>query len=59
MQTMTRFQWRQRSAARNDLSVLTVPAFKDNYLWLIHDGVMRQWSTPAMRADPGGARRTA
>ncbi|MGJ9416278.1 hydroxyacylglutathione hydrolase [Massilia sp. CMS3.1] len=25
-------------AARNDLSVLTVPAFKDNYLWLIHDG---------------------
>jgi hydroxyacylglutathione hydrolase len=27
------------AAARNDLSVLTVPAFKDNYLWLIHDGV--------------------
>ena len=27
------------NAARNDLSVLTVPAFKDNYLWLIHDGV--------------------
>ncbi|XYJ08676.1 hydroxyacylglutathione hydrolase [Telluria sp. B2] len=25
-------------APRNDLSVLTVPAFKDNYLWLIHDG---------------------
>ncbi len=26
------------NAAPNDLSVLTVPAFKDNYLWLIHDG---------------------
>jgi hydroxyacylglutathione hydrolase len=26
------------TAARNDLSVLTVPAFNDNYLWLIHDG---------------------
>jgi hydroxyacylglutathione hydrolase len=24
---------------RPELSVLTVPAFKDNYLWLIHDGV--------------------
>jgi hydroxyacylglutathione hydrolase len=23
----------------SELSVLTVPAFKDNYLWLIHDGV--------------------
>ncbi|MDB5749216.1 MAG: hydroxyacylglutathione hydrolase [Massilia sp.] len=33
--------------ARNDLSVLTVPAFKDNYLWLIHDGVH------AAAVDPG------
>jgi hydroxyacylglutathione hydrolase len=24
---------------RSALSVLTVPAFKDNYLWLVHDGV--------------------
>jgi hydroxyacylglutathione hydrolase len=29
------------------LSVLTVPAFKDNYLWLIHDGVH------AAAVDPG------
>ena len=27
----------QKQAAK--LSVLTVPAFKDNYLWLIHDGI--------------------
>lgn len=31
------------------LSVLTVPAFKDNYLWLIHDGVH------AAVVDPGDA----
>jgi hydroxyacylglutathione hydrolase len=37
------------TAARNDLSVLTVPAFKDNYLWLIHDGVH------AAAVDPGDA----
>lgn len=37
------------NAARNDLSVLTVPAFKDNYLWLIHDGVH------AAVVDPGDA----
>jgi hydroxyacylglutathione hydrolase len=36
-------------AARNDLSVLTVPAFKDNYLWLIHDGAN------AAVVDPGDA----
>jgi hydroxyacylglutathione hydrolase len=30
-----------------DLSVLTVPAFKDNYLWLIHDGLH------AAAVDPG------
>jgi hydroxyacylglutathione hydrolase len=36
-------------AARNDLSVLTVPAFKDNYLWLIHDGMN------AAVVDPGDA----
>lgn len=34
---------------RTDLSVLTVPAFKDNYLWLIHDG------THAAVVDPGEA----
>jgi hydroxyacylglutathione hydrolase len=31
----------------NTLSVLTVPAFKDNYLWLIHDGIH------AAAVDPG------
>jgi hydroxyacylglutathione hydrolase len=35
---------------RTDLSVLTVPAFKDNYLWIIHDGVH------AAVVDPGDAR---
>jgi hydroxyacylglutathione hydrolase len=32
---------------RNALGVLTVPAFKDNYLWLVHDGVH------AAAIDPG------
>jgi hydroxyacylglutathione hydrolase len=32
------------------LSVLTVPAFRDNYLWLIHDG------THAAAVDPGDAK---
>jgi len=32
---------------RSDLAVLAVPAFKDNYLWLIHDGVH------AAAVDPG------
>ena len=32
------------------LSVLTVPAFRDNYLWLIHDG------THATVVDPGDAK---
>jgi hydroxyacylglutathione hydrolase len=31
----------------SSLAVLTVPAFKDNYLWLIHDGVH------AVAVDPG------
>jgi len=35
------------SSSSNALSVLTVPAFKDNYLWLIHDGVH------AAAVDPG------
>lgn len=35
--------------ARQDLSVLTVPAFNDNYLWVIHDGVH------AAVVDPGDA----
>jgi hydroxyacylglutathione hydrolase len=35
------------SSSSNALSVLTVPAFKDNYLWLIHDGVR------AAAVDPG------
>jgi hydroxyacylglutathione hydrolase len=33
----------------SDLTVLAVPAFKDNYLWLIHDG------TNAAVVDPGDA----
>ena len=33
--------------SRTELAVLTVPAFKDNYLWLIHDGVN------AAAVDPG------
>ncbi|MFC0251813.1 hydroxyacylglutathione hydrolase [Massilia consociata] len=37
------------STARQDLSVLTVPAFNDNYLWIIHDGVH------AAVVDPGDA----
>ncbi len=32
------------------LRVLTVPAFRDNYLWLIHDG------THAAVVDPGDAK---
>jgi hydroxyacylglutathione hydrolase len=35
--------------SRSDLAVLAVPAFKDNYLWLIHDGVH------AAAVDPGDA----
>lgn len=35
--------------APTELTVLTVPAFKDNYLWLIHDGVH------AAAVDPGDA----
>ena len=56
---MQRYPWRPlmqtrldptgEIAARNDLSVLTVPAFKDNYLWLIHDG------SNAAVVDPGDA----
>lgn len=34
---------------RSDLTVLAVPAFKDNYLWLIHDG------QHAAAVDPGDA----
>ncbi|MBZ2207604.1 hydroxyacylglutathione hydrolase [Massilia soli] len=37
------------SILRNDLTVLAIPAFKDNYLWLIHDG------TNAAVVDPGDA----
>ena len=37
------------NSPRNDLSILTVPAFQDNYLWLIHDGVH------AAVVDPGAA----
>jgi hydroxyacylglutathione hydrolase len=35
--------------SRPELAVLTVPAFKDNYLWLIHDG------SNAAVVDPGDA----
>jgi hydroxyacylglutathione hydrolase len=34
---------------RSDLAVLAVPAFQDNYLWLIHDGAH------AAAVDPGAA----
>ncbi|NML60765.1 hydroxyacylglutathione hydrolase [Massilia sp. RP-1-19] len=37
------------SIPRSDLTVLAIPAFKDNYLWLIHDGVK------AAVVDPGDA----
>ena len=37
-------------SSQQALSVLTIPAFKDNYLWLIHDGVH------AAVVDPGDAR---
>jgi hydroxyacylglutathione hydrolase len=37
------------SSSSRHLSVLTVPAFKDNYLWLIHDGAH------AAVVDPGDA----
>lgn len=37
------------STAKHTVSVLTVPAFADNYLWLIHDGVN------AAVVDPGDA----
>ncbi|CDG82901.1 hydroxyacylglutathione hydrolase [Janthinobacterium agaricidamnosum] len=37
------------STSRHTLSVLAVPAFSDNYLWLIHDGVN------AAVVDPGDA----
>jgi len=35
---------------KHDLTVLNVPAFADNYLWLMHDG------TRAVVVDPGDAR---
>lgn len=37
------------STAKHAVSVLTVPAFADNYLWLIHDGIH------AAVVDPGDA----
>lgn len=38
-----------QSAAKSPLNVLAVPAFRDNYLWLIHNGVH------AAVVDPGDA----
>ena len=38
------------NSSANALSVLTVPAFHDNYLWLIHDGIH------AAAVDPGDAK---
>src|SRR5471032_1302591 len=38
------------NSAIHTLSVLTIPAFNDNYLWLIHDG------THAAVVDPGNAK---
>jgi hydroxyacylglutathione hydrolase len=49
MQTNPELIGANANAVRNDLSVLTVPAFKDNYLWLIHDGMN------AAVVDPGDA----
>jgi len=37
------------SSSSRNLSILTIPAFQDNYLWLIHDG------THAAVVDPGDA----
>jgi hydroxyacylglutathione hydrolase len=37
------------TSAPTELAVLTVPAFKDNYLWIVHDGVH------AAVVDPGDA----
>jgi hydroxyacylglutathione hydrolase len=37
------------ASARQTLTVLAVPAFRDNYLWLVHDGVH------AVAIDPGDA----
>ena len=37
------------SHSANSLTVLTVPAFRDNYVWLIHNG------TQAVAVDPGEA----
>ncbi|KQQ40407.1 hydroxyacylglutathione hydrolase [Duganella sp. Leaf126] len=37
-------------SSQQALSVLTIPAFKDNYLWLIHDGIN------AAVVDPGEAK---
>ena len=37
------------TSPRRDLSVIAVPAFEDNYLWLVHDGVH------AAVVDPGDA----
>jgi hydroxyacylglutathione hydrolase len=34
----TLFSMTMTNLPRSDLTVLAVPAFKDNYLWLIHDG---------------------
>ncbi|HEV7816237.1 MAG TPA: hydroxyacylglutathione hydrolase [Janthinobacterium sp.] len=38
------------TSSKHDLAVLIVPAFADNYLWLIHDG------TNAAVVDPGDAK---
>ncbi|KQQ97552.1 hydroxyacylglutathione hydrolase [Massilia sp. Leaf139] len=46
---LTRPEPNDDTPGHNDLSVLTVPAFKDNYLWLIHDGLH------AAVVDPGDA----
>lgn len=39
-----------QSSSAQALSVLTIPAFNDNYLWLIHDGIH------AAAVDPGDAK---
>lgn len=42
-----------KTIPRGDIAVLTVPAFRDNYLWLVHDG------KNAVAVDPGDAEAVA
>jgi hydroxyacylglutathione hydrolase len=41
------------------LEIVAVPAFSDNYIWLVHDptAARRRWSIRAMRPGPAEAER--